>query len=175
MKVCSYDECGTRKYRDELCKSHWVRKEEGDIHRPIQSRTIGRLCDLEGCLEKHRAKGYCTTHYNRFKSTGDPNKVLREYGSRMIDAAGYVVLGTLHPDNPYSKPSKEHRVVMEKHLGRELLESESVHHKNGDRSDNRIENLELWSRYQPSGQRIRDKINWAYEMIDRYGNDYPRL
>lgn len=62
----------------------------------------------------------------------------------------------------------EHRYVMEQRLGRRLLPEESVHHVNGDRGDNQEGNLELWSTVQPRGQRVRDKVAYAKEILALY-------
>lgn len=74
---------------------------------------------------------------------GDKNPNWR--GGRSIDPVdGYVRLHM--PGHPMASPNgyvREHRLVMTNHLGRLLDPSELIHHVNGDRTDNRVENLQI--------------------------------
>lgn len=99
------------------------------------------------------------------------NKGGNNKGGRIIDKSGYVQIWMPeHPNARIAGYVHEHRLVMSNLINRPLFPFENVHHKNGIRDDNRIENLELWDKTQPSGQRVEDKIQWCIDFLKR--NNY---
>lgn len=97
----------------------------------------------------------CNLLDGKTKSCGCLNRVDHwSKASTYRNHQGYLFLR--HPG--YKKTYPVHRCVMEEYLGRPLLRSEQVHHKNGVRDDNRIENLELVKVGHGAGQKVKDLV-----------------
>lgn len=124
------------------------------------------MCKVDGCGKAPSSRNLCGKHYQRWQKYGDPLVTAFEK-----DGTGWVAEDGYHCQVRDGKKVRTHRIVMEQHLGRPLLHTENVHHINGVRDDNRIENLELWNTWQPCGQRVPDKVAWAIELLALYAPD----
>jgi hypothetical protein len=173
MKTCSLENCEQPNRANGYCSNHYTKfKKWGD---PLAGPGSGRKiqythCMVENCEKKHTAIGLCQSHYRSFRTFLDRHKEPIDWQSYSnIVHKGYVdVYAPSHPMASKSGIVKEHRLIMEKIVGRYLERHENVHHKNGNRADNRPENLELWSVKQPKGQRVEDKIQYAIEILEQY-------
>ncbi len=106
---------------------------------PYNKGAIG-ICKIDNCDKKVHGNKYCGMHYMRIHRNGDPLKTQRApFGSGWVRKDGYRMFQI------EGKDILEHRLVMEEKLGRPLTDREVVHHINGNRLDNRIENLMLFS------------------------------
>lgn len=122
----------------------------------------------------------CTYLYRKLRRIGLDGKkgtrikrpfISKERQRFTRDKDGYVIRVVMGHPNAKNKMGHilEHRYIMSEHLGRPLMRNETIHHKNGIRDDNRIENLELWDRSHPPGKREKDLIEWCVEYISARG------
>jgi hypothetical protein len=167
---CKLDDCRYLALNSGYCSHHHFNLiRNGD---PLVSTKVfyiknkGLTCKANDCYKQAVIAGCCRAHNDKFRNHGDINyKRPKSKEHKVRTAGGYIEIFN------GGDRIMEHRQVMERHLGRKLDKIENVHHINGVRDDNRIENLELWVKCQPSGQRAEDLVNWAHFILNKYESD----
>lgn len=181
-RACAVEGCALPVDAHGLCHGHDQRRRRtGDVDasQPLGRRRQPETCRAEDCERPTHASGWCQTHYRRVRATGSAKEgePVREASGEGWVSHGYRYL----PVPPHlrwlaagAREIAEHRLVLARALGRALEPDEVVHHRNGDRLDNRLANLELWSVSHPHGQRVEDKVAHAVRILERYAPERLR-
>lgn len=158
-KVCK--QCGKRFYRGKLSPSAFKRRtycstecqHKSMIGKILSPKTVFKKCNVgwnkgkgkwgdkqPTCKDCGAKISYASI---RCKSCSRKReKSWRWKGGKITTSKGYVYL--LKPDNPMANKKgyvAEHRLIMSEKIGRPIKDTEHIHHINGKKGDNRVENL----------------------------------
>jgi hypothetical protein len=161
----------------KICSKCKLSKTLDKFHKSISGK-LGVRSDCKDCVKLRQiATGAYSHNKKNICSCGNPKSFASLQCQRCArpplegreptwrkDKSGYII-----SQDKNKKTIWQHRYILEKRLNRKLFNHENVHHKNGIRDDNRLENLELWSKSQPAGQRVSDKIEWCKWFLEQYG------
>jgi hypothetical protein len=169
-RTCSVADCDGIASAKGWCQAHytrWWRTGDTLADVAVERKSAPLVCRVDECdVSGATRRGLCPMHYARWRRNGSTD---RREPSVWQDPKGYCYTQrTGHPNADNLGRISVHRLVMSEFLGRPLLPGEEVHHLNGDRADNRVENLELWTKSQPAGARVEDKVRWAIELLATY-------
>lgn len=180
--MCSFPSCVGTAASWGLCDGHYQQRRAGKELVALQQ--MHEVCTVPGCVDVHEAKGYCRSHYDKWRTQGDPLAITRKDPSRVehvngclhvflggIAAAGAVTLVSVEDGKlveghswwmsgegyvsgkPEGRRSLLHRYLMD--LSAE--DPRQVDHINGNRLDNRRENLRIVT----FPQQMQNKKPWA--------------
>lgn len=180
--------CGSlvQRHQGGFCRSCWKSKFSarvtcktcGSVHRLGSHRRPDQTGDCIDCRKINRKKrgalaNTCPTCGQHKANMAKQCKQcwLKDVEERRLQGIDkpsptpYLAVLTRCSRKDGKKSIAQHRLVMERHLGRELVATETVHHINGLTRDNRLENLELWDKSHPAGQRVSDNVEWCRQYL----------
>lgn len=166
---CFVDNCDNPAFSKLLCRFHYQRKRNGTPLDALKAQGVDYKprtdsCSVYACTNKRIARGLCSLHWQRAKA-GVPLDLPENF--KTILAKGwhsipneYKMISTKDGDRP------EHRILVEKVLGRRLNQDEVVHHKDRNKKNNSLSNLQVMTRSEHTALHNReDKVGKKIKRI----------